>query len=772
MSSEAQGDATSHHRARLYPLPILAAVARPPSLSSARARYRFKLQRTIAAVTNRCICTLNRLYNSPSFQPPSSSSPDNPSFSCSCCFVFDFISAQQHRALAHLRAQCTAFVLKARSWSFHHDHASDIHSSALDFIQSFSTAGGRFAPPPATPASRAEERELDSLNLSLPQRSSFSSAPTAVVPLIASRISLPTQLNIVPMHSILPQEIAALYVESASSALLRPPIEVLALDHLQPLRPARIAGSRHEYVQLVGRMLQQGMVSFTAAPKAVNGVFAVAKDAESDRLIIDAQPCNRLFIDSPHVSLPGPSHLVQLQVPRGASMFSAKTDLSNFYHHIGIEPWMQPYLALPPLTPAELTSIGASAAAAYPMCVTLSMGFSHAVYIANSGHQHVLYRSGAVHPRDSLLCLTSPLVTSERALHGIVVDDFFAFSRSRKLLHRIIQRALAAYTAAGFVVKQSKVVMPTSEPVKVIGFDIDGAESTISLPADSQLSLIQATLATLRAPTVTGTQLSHIVGRWTWLLMLRRCTLAVLQHVYLYSRAAQRRPFTLWPSARRELCMLLSLLPLLHARLDSPNFSRAIASDASELAGGVVVTPLTPALHSQLWPLCSSRHHAVKQSKLNAARKRSAHPLASPQLHAAPLQPDLSASAAATFDSFYDVVGAASWRTIVSKPWVAYEHINALELRAALLAVHWVLSHPSSLNSRVYLLLDSTVSFFSLWKGRSSSPQLLLILRKISALLLAGGLSLLPGWVPSAVNPADAPSRSIDDCPTSGRASA
>ena len=89
-----------------------------------------------------------------------------------------------------------------------------------------------------------------------------------------------------------------------------------------------------------------------------------------------------------------------------------------------------------------------------------------------------------------------------------------------------------------------------------------------------------------------------------------------------------------------------------------------------------------------------------------------------------------------------------------------------------MLAVHRVLSSPSALSIRVFLLLDSTVAFFSLWKGRSSSPALLLILRKISALLLAGGLTLLPGWLPSALNPADAPSRLLDDCPTSGRTAA
>jgi hypothetical protein len=59
----------------------------------------------------------------------------------------------------------------------------------------------------------------------------------------------------------------------------------------------------------------------------------------------------------------------------------------------------------------------------------------------------------------------------------------------------------------------------------------------------------------------------------------------------------------------------------------------------------------------------------------------------------------------------------------------------------------------------VYLLVDSMVAFFTLWKGRSSSPKLLLVLRKISALLLASGVMLLPGWIPSEVNPADAPSR-------------
>jgi hypothetical protein len=304
-------------------------------------------------------------------------------------------------------------------------------------------------------------------------------------------------------------------------------------------------------------------------------------------------------------------------------------------------------------------------------------------------------------------------------------------------------------SVTGFVVKPSKVVMPTAvDAAKVIGFDIDGIRGTIRLPAQSQLSIVQTTLAVMRTSTVTGALLSHLLGRWTWVMMLRRSTLAVLQHAYRYCRVAQRRQFTLWPSVRRELSMLLSLLPLMDARLHTPFFHRAIASDASELAAGVVTTPLTPQVAANLWPLCSNRHHAVQQALVNSGR-------------------DIVPLERADFQAFYATVASAPWRTIVSAPWCGDEHINVLELRAALLAVHWVLSYPSALSSRVYLLLDSTVAFFSLWKGRSSSPALLLILRKISALLLAGGLSLLPGWVPSAAKPADAPSRLQPDpaCP-------
>jgi hypothetical protein len=120
---------------------------------------------------------------------------------------------------------------------------------------------------------------------------------------------------------------------------------------------------------------------------------------------------------------------------------------------------------------------------------------------------------------------------------------------------------------------------------------------------------------------------------------------------------------------------------------------------------------------------------------------------------------ELLALQRATYAAFYACIRAQHWSRVLASRWRTAEHINVLELRAALLALHWLLSYPSALGRRVYLLVDSTVALFSLSKGRSSAPELLLVLRKLSALLLASGVSILPGWLPSAVNPADAASR-------------
>lgn len=575
-----------------------------------------------------------------------------------------------------------------------------------------------------------------------------SMTPVPIVPLMATRIALPSELNYRPLLELLPPDIALNYVLPANH--LRDAAEIEALNLSHPLPPPRVSGARSEYVALLIRMKAAGMISFTAHPRAVNGVFSVHKDATSDRLIIDAQPANRLLVDSPHVRLPNPSHLVQLHVPPQRKLYCAKSDLSNFYHQLRLPAAWQPYFALPHLSTEECQQLGCDSTQPYPMCTTLPMGFSHAVYLAQAVHEHVLYSTGALRPCDSVLNLDSPLV--DRCLHAAYIDDLLLLGTDYHQVLTAYNACIQAYMTFGLPVSVKKLEPPSLKlpPVKAIGVTIDGRTLTLFIAAEDRLKLISSTLAVLHSPTVTGLQLSQLIGSWTWCLMLRRPALSILRHVYRYIIVADKLPFTLWPSVRTELVCLLAMVTLLHTSMAAPFFHHAYASDASELAAGVVTTPLTHALARALYPLSSN-----------------------PSVNLLPLQralgPDGDSQLPAEFLQYMEDIGSelhesvtlAPWATIVSQRWRHMQHINALELHAALLAVRHAITHPDCISSRVFSLVDSSVVYYALWKGRSSSSRLLPVLRQLASMLLATGMTLQPCWIPSALNPADKPSREV-----------
>ena len=100
-----------------------------------------------------------------------------------------------------------------------------------------------------------------------------------------------------------------------------------------------------------------------------------------------------------------------------------------------------------------------------------------------------------------------------------------------------------------------------------------------------------------------------------------------------------------------------------------------------------------------------------------------------------------------------------SWKGVFSCRWSSKEQINALEMRAILLALKWRVTHLREVDVRFSHLTDSYVSMSIISKGRSSSNTLRFILRKISAWMLAFNLLPLLLHVESTENPTDAASR-------------
>jgi hypothetical protein len=214
-------------------------------------------------------------------------------------------------------------------------------------------------------------------------------------------------------------------------------------------------------------------------------------------------------------------------------------------------------------------------------------------------------------------------------------------------------------------------------------------------------------------------------------MLVRRPSLAIFSAVYRFIIITRHRRHVLWPSVKRELHTAAMLAPLLYASIKVPFMPKI--DRASEVAQGIVAATID---HDTCVAISSS----------------------------------ISSPGVAMSSLLSSTVASSNWRTIVSSPWQQPEHINSLEVRAALTSIRWSLSLPSSVQhrshpitgwhgQRLLLCSDSSAALGSINKGRSSSHSLLRPLRTIAALLLASGVQLSVVWLPSAANPADAASR-------------
>ena len=542
---------------------------------------------------------------------------------------------------------------------------------------------------------------------------------TTAIPILAAKVSLPTEAGTADLLSILPQDLATLY--SNNDKLLRPSEELSKLPEVRPVCYA----NHTEYRLLVQRMLRSGMLDFTTQPRCVNGVFGVPKDdGKAIRLIIDARPANRIFNDPPSVTLPTPEHIARITCPPLRDFFVMKSDLDNCYHSIRAPKWLQPYFALPPLRASE---IGSDIAARYgadtqvwPMCTTLPMGWSHSVFVAQSAHERILTEFTDLQPADRIgPNLNDTALRPGRVLHAVYIDDVSFFGYDPAHIQQLFQQYEAAVGRFGLRIKLSKVVGPTTAPTEVLGVEIDGCEHTVGVSPSKLHRLIADTWHLINTGQCTGLTLSRIVGRWTWAALVNRAALSVFNAVYRMIEAAWGRRFTIWGSVQTELRVMAGLAPLLYADLSLPEFPYVVATDASSEGFGVVATVLKHGAAISLVDQISGEDDSVFIKNLH-------------------------------------------WHTIMSKPWVnKNEHINVLELRTVILALKWVLSFRRSLATRLLLVGDSTAVIGAVRKGRTSAFGLLIRLRTLAALSLASGVRLVMEWCPSELNPADHPSRNF-----------
>ena len=199
----------------------------------------------------------------------------------------------------------------------------------------------------------------------------------------------------------------------------------------------------------------------------MNGVFVVPK-GDGLRLIVNAIPSNTHFVDPPAVQLPTPDVLAALQADPSRPLYIGKMDLDNFYHRLRLPEWMWPYFALPPVRASDVGLEGDDLV--YPCCITLPMGWTHSVGVAQAAHEHQIQLSGCFEPTDHITADSDPML--DRTRHGVYIDDTCVLTPDLADGEKGMQECQRHMESIGLPHKVSKFVQLTTDPVEVLGMEV------------------------------------------------------------------------------------------------------------------------------------------------------------------------------------------------------------------------------------------------------------------------------------------------------------
>jgi len=351
----------------------------------------------------------------------------------------------------------------------------------------------------------------------------------------------------------------------------------------------------------------------------------------------------------------------------------------------------------------------------------LPMGFSYSTLIAQAVHMYLL--SQAL-PLDKCLHEDSTEFSLTKFRWLAYIDDLCMFCPSARQLRKYQQRVKKIYRRHGLAAKPSKEVLPTLDPVSVLGIEFEGRSCSFGLGMAKLLALCKVTERFVMSSKCTPQALSRLLGSWAWAILVRRPLFSVLRAAYVFVHKVTE-PSPLWPSVRTELRMLVDLSPLLRVSLWQPPSPLVLATDASSSGLGIT------AAYSSMSSIRLFADHACGRRRLLS--------------HQASLSAEL--------------VSKLRFFTMVSAKWHRPNHINVLEMCVVYMAISRLASSPRHRGTCPVLLTDSTVCLFSLQKGRSSSFPLLKLLRRIAVVVLWSNLRPAFSYIASGCNPADEPSR-------------
>ena len=575
------------------------------------------------------------------------------------------------------------------------------------------------------------------------------------------RLSLPSAPPSFDPTSLLPKQHREVFLDPVAQA---EPVDPFA-D-----RPpkVRVHASRKQFRELLKRLDASGRIVL-AKPDQVRedhlcGAFALVKDAEYDRLILDARPPNskEITLDAWCKTLASCHTLALQELEPGKNMYFSGTDLKDYYHAFKVTTAraFRNALACPlSVEEAQQLSCFREEHASCPCLSALAMGDNQAVELGQLSHIQLVFTARAFSPYE--LLVVHGRAPRNAVAAGIVIDDaIFAESAEPGICApgdmdgvRRLNLLCEEYLQRGLLAHPKKTFRAEGE-AEFWGCVANGKTGRVRANPKRMVPLVDLTLRTARLGLASVSILETLAGGWISVLQMRRRMLCLVHFLYEAQRGRVQTDVVRLSAALVEELFVLSILaPLASAEMRALSIPEVFMSDASEWGSASVQAQL---------PLLLSKEFQRHSLARGAWSK-----LLTPWKAWLKMHEDLFPA-----DELPDGVPLVShplWLLLAQgldyelhhvKRERTKRHINLIELQAVLEVEKRLAKRRGP--CRYLLGSDSQVTLAALVKGRSASPSINKMLQQSLAIVLGSSLYGNYGYVPSLANPSDDPTRGAE----------
>ncbi len=559
----------------------------------------------------------------------------------------------------------------------------------------------------------------------------------------------------------------ALYLDPVSQAI-RPE------DSLVEPPPVKIFASETEKWKLLRKLDASGRLGVILEGEIYQGyqagLFSIQKDGSKDRLIFDSRPFNTLEqVPQRWIkSMASAATLCELQLGKDEIYLVSGTDLREFYYSfrathsrlvrnsllVTVWPWeLRGFKCYQPALERQRRKV-------YLGLRTLAMGDSAAVELAQTAHVGLLAQSGLL-SFENLLCMELPPPRSV-SMVGVVIDDLVLFERLvvsqldsgvKPQTEAMLQKAISRYTDLGLIPHSGKT-FALKEEEEFWGCLFEGRRGMVRASLKRVIPILFATLGVLKLGVTTLQLLEVLTGCWVSIFLFKRRLLSLLNTCYtaLGSGEDRRSVLRLSDALRDELLLCCMLAPLAVTCLKAENADFVYASDASDWGYAVVRAPLRGWMRGEL-----HRHRLQKSTWVRLLSPYKAHLRRRGDLDAAEELP--GGKPLSSHPLWSKLASCLQFDTVVKRQLRENIHINVGELNGMVAAEREAVRDKFPV--RCFDLADSQVALGVWIKGRSSSIALNQVLQQSLAVHCGCGVISNGGYVASAENPADDPTRHV-----------